>query len=497
MIVLSLNKKSRTSLSWQVFTEIKEMIENNTLPPGTKLPSSRMLAAKHGISRNVAYNAYEELWGQGYVESRPGSYTIVRKKTPSIKLTQRADKGLIDWNNVVSLKSKEVYDIISKYPRSGYRMKSSDFIDMGTLDLDHRILPYEDFRRCINTVIKKQPYIFNYGEPEGYFPLRSFIASRLRTHGIHVAPEEIMITNGTQHSLDLTLRLLGKSGSVIVTENPTYSLALPLMQFYQAEIISVSMYEDGLNLSELNKILKSKQVSFVYTTPNFHNPTGITMSPEVREDLVRMCEKYQVPIVEDAFEEEMKYFGKVPLSIKSMDKNQIVIYMSSFSKVLFPGVRIGWIAADKDFTKIASAVKKTSDLASNSVIQAALCEFCRQGYYDIHITRMNRIYKKRMQTALQVLKNELSCDHISWSEPLGGYLIWLKLSRLNISEEELHGIFKNFKINTAPGSLYFNKKPADHYIRLSISQLNEEEIIEGVGRLGKALKEIYIKWSAG
>ncbi|MFC1725935.1 PLP-dependent aminotransferase family protein [candidate division KSB1 bacterium] len=497
MIVLSLNRKSKTSLSRQVFTEISEMIENNTLPPGTKLPSSRILAEKHGVSRNVVYNAYEELWGQGYVDSRPGSYTVVRKKTPGIQMTQREEKGLIDWNNAVSLKSKEVYDIISKYPRSGYPMKSSDIIDMSTLDLDHRVLPYDDFRKCINTVIVKQPYIFNYGEPEGYFPLRSFISSRLQTHGIHVSPEEILITNGTQHSLDLTLRLLGKPGSVIVTENPTYFLAFPLFQFYQTEIISVSMSEEGINLRELEKTMRSGNVSFVYTTPNFHNPTGITMSPEVRENLVRICEKYHVPIVEDAFEEEMKYFGRVPLSIKSMDKNQIVIYMSSFSKVLFPGVRIGWIAADKDFIKIASAVKKTSDLATNSIIQSALFEFCRQGYYEIHIKRMNRIYKKRMQTALNVLKNELSSDHISWSEPLGGYLIWLKLSRLNISEEELHGIFKNFKINVAPGSLYFNNQPADYFIRISISQLNEDEIIEGLKRLKNALAEIYQKWSAG
>jgi GntR family transcriptional regulator/MocR family aminotransferase len=174
-----------------------------------------------------------------------------------------------------------------------------------------------------------------------------------------------------------------------------------------------------------------------------------------------------------------------------MDKNKIVIYMSSFSKVLFPGIRIGWIAAEKTFIKRAAAMKRIIDLSSNSVIQAALFEFCQRGYYDLHIKRMHRIFKKRMQTALKTLQEEIPFDQVSWNEPLGGYLIWLKLSGLDIGEDELHRILRKHGILTTPGSLYFTDKPENHYIRLSISQLNEEEIIEGIRRLKRAFNEVF------
>jgi GntR family transcriptional regulator/MocR family aminotransferase len=214
------------------------------------------------------------------------------------------------------------------------------------------------------------------------------------------------------------------------------------------------------------------------------------MNQEKRESILALAEKHKIPILEDAFEEEMKYFGKVPLSIKSMDKNQVVIYLSSFSKVLFPGIRIGWIAANKSFIEKVTAIKNVIDLKSNSVIQAALYEFCKQGYYDIHIRRMHHVYKKRMEVVLNTLKKEITFRQVSWIEPIGGYLIWLKITGLNITENKLHTIFVKHRVLTSPGSLYFSKKPESHFIRISISELNEEDIIEGIKRLKSAFSEI-------
>ncbi|MFC1563669.1 PLP-dependent aminotransferase family protein [candidate division KSB1 bacterium] len=491
MLVLNLSSKTKVPLHKQVFSLIKEMIESNTLKPGARLPSTRELAQKHGISRTVVYNAYEELWGQGYIESRPGSYTIVRKKPPNIKFINKADKSLIDWEEVVSAPGRDVFEIYSGFPELSFKSNRPDLINMHSLSLDHRVLPVDSFRKCLNSTMYSNTDIFNYGAVEGYLPLREYIASRSKMHGIYVSSDEILITNGTQSSLDLILRLLVKPGSSIVTENPTFLYALPLMKYYNAEVIGLSMNKYGPRLNELEKILKSKRPSLVYSIPNFHNPTGITMSPEVRENLIAICEKYKVPIIEDAFEEEMKYFGKVPLSLKSIDKNQIVIYMSSFSKVLFPGVRIGWIAANKNLINIASSIKTFSDIASNSVIQAGIHEFCRQGFYDMHIKHMHRIYKRRMQTAIHVLKEKLSFENIFWDEPLGGYLIWLKIKGLKITEDKLHSVLLKHGIQTTPGSVFFTNKQKDHYIRLSITQVNEEEIIEGIERLKCAFEELF------
>ena len=163
MIFVNLSKNISTPLYQQVFTSIKEMIENDTLKPGTRLPSSREFAKKHGISRTVVYNAYEELWGQGYVESSPGSYTTVRKKSPNIKLSQRTETGIIDWENIFSPSSRSVYEtyFYNIFPDFSYQTVKSDRIDMHSLSLDHRILPVDNFRKCLNYAINKDPGIFN------------------------------------------------------------------------------------------------------------------------------------------------------------------------------------------------------------------------------------------------------------------------------------------------------------------------------------------------
>jgi DNA-binding transcriptional MocR family regulator len=491
MIILKLDRKSKQPLHRQVFEQLKNMIDQNVLAAGTRLPSTRALADKHGISRTTVLRAYEELWGQGYVESCPGSYTTVRAKTPIAAPVEKMEKNLIDWGGATTPASRELYDTVSRFPSSGYRPSSPEMLDMASLDIDHRILPIEDFRRCLTKVVIEETRIFNYGPAEGDRNLRESIVSRLRIHGIFCDPEEVLITNGSQQSLDLVIRSFVRPGSVIITESPTYMHALPLIRFYGARLVNLDMGEKGMNLGGLERKLKKARPEFIYTMPNFQNPTGITMSQSIREDLLHIAGRYGIPIVEDAFEEEMKYFGRVPMPIKSMDTYRIVIYMSSFSKVLFPGIRMGWIAADRDIIQRITALKRVTDLSSNSVIQSSLCEFLRRGYYDLHIKRMHRIYKKRMLTAIENLKLRLPEDRVLWEEPLGGYLIWLRLEGLKISEDELHSGLREEGILVSKGSRFFPKTPSDHHIRLSISRLNEDEIVEGVKRLARALRRLY------
>ena len=493
MLILNLDRSSKIPLHKQVFNGVMEMIENNTLEPGTRLPATRVFAEAHSISRSVALKAYEELWSHGYLESRPGSYSVVRRKTPYVKLHQRSKQNLFDWGECITPASKEVFQEMTHYFKHHYR-NEPDIIDMSSLSLDARIFPIPAFKKCLDKVMTHDPQIFNYQPNLGYIPLRHFIASRMQTHGICVNTDEILITSGSQSSIDLILKLLVSPGLKIATEIPTYLLALPLLKFYHVPIVTVAIEACGLNLHDFEEKLKTERPAFFYTIPNFHNPTGTTMSPVVREQVLAISEKYRVPIVEDSFEEEMKYFGKVPFSIKSMDKNQIVIYLSSFSKVLFPGIRIGWIAAEKSLIQRIAALKIVTDISSDSVIQTALYEFCQRGFYDIHVRRMHRIYKKRMQTTLCALGQHLTFKHVSWHDPLGGYLIWMKLGGLTISEDELHNIFIKHKVRVSPGSSYFIEKPEDHFIRLSISKLNEEEILEGIKRLKSALEEAYLKY---
>ena len=250
------------------------------------------------------------------------------------------------------------------------------------------------------------------------------------------------------------------------------------------------MTEEGIDINSLRKAFKQHPISFLYTIPNFQNPTGITSTQSNREALLSLCEAHGIPVIEDGFEEEMKYYGKVPPPIKSMDKKNICIYLGTFSKVLFPGIRIGWVAAERECIQRILAIKRFSDLTSSFVLQAAINEFCQLGYYDLHIKRMHRIFRKRMLAATQAMRFHLSGLGISWNEPSGGYLIWIKIQHPSASEDDMLDIFEKKGVMASPGKYYFLQSPRDHCFRLSISTLNEQEIEEGIRRLALAIREI-------
>ncbi len=500
MILVNLDKKSKIPLFMQIFQQLKKLIEENTLEPGFRMPSTRTLAEKHGVNRSTVYKAYEELWALGYLESRAGSYSIVRKRQKIAAGEPKSPKGLIHWEIKSSEPGRLLHHAYGQLKFNAPAHLTSSVINLASLDLDARLFPMDDFRRCMNTVLIEQGgNILKYGECEGYRPLREYIAARLRIHGITVNFDEILITNGSQNGIELILKLLTEPGSGVAVEAPTYSHVLPMMKYFRTNILDIPMKKDGMDLDHLRQVLETQKPAFVYTMPNFHNPTGITTDQAHREKLLSLCETYRVPILEDAFEEEMKYFGKVPLPIKSMDRHRLVLYLGTFSKVLFPGIRIGWIAAEKESIERLTTLKRFSDLSTNTLLQAALNEFCRQGYYVLHIKRMHREYRKRMNAAITALREHLSgFDKVSWSEPAGGYLIWLQLRDTQQDESALQKVFLEHGAAMAPGQYFYsnypshsNRPPLYLHFRISISTLNEHEIKEGIAKLGKAISQAY------
>lgn len=505
MILLNLERKSHVSLFMQMVTQLKALMDSETLKAGFRMPSSHALADKHGVHRSTVVKAYEELWALGYMESRPGSYSVVRKRRKPATAKGKSDKGVIPWEKKSCEPGKSLHRSFKRLkfkpdPVSGPTINpvSGPTINLASLDLDSRLFPVEKFRKCMNTVLTEQGAdILRYGACEGYAPLREIIARRLRIHGISVNADEILITNGSQNGIELVLKLLTIPGTPVAVESPTYSNVLPLLNYHKTEIIEIPMRKYGMDLDHLQRVLEERLPAFIYSMPNFHNPTGITTDQAHREQLLALCEKYRVPLVEDAFEEEMKYFGKVPMPIKSMDRYHTVIYLGTFSKILFPGIRIGWIAAEKESIQRLVSIKKFSDLSTGSMVQAALHEFCQLGHYDGHIKRMHRQYRKRMFTALKALKEHLApYRKVSWNEPAGGYLIWVTMKDTGMDAEQMKKIFLEHGVNIVPGAYFFPDSHAreNHThinFRISISTLNEEEIKEGVKRLAQAIESIY------
>ena len=493
MLLLNLDKKSKTPLYKQVYNQIVALIQKDVLKPGTKLPSSRLLAENHEVSRITITKAYEYLWSQGYTDSNQGGYTTVRFKPKETAFVGKDDTCKINFTKITkdccNAEAEEI-QLLRTLNRG-----NKDFIDMSWFDIDERLFPLKEFKRAINNVLYKQgKNIFLYSEFQGYPLLRNFIASRMNIHGMLVSPDEVLITNGSQNGLDLIIQALCKPGSKVIAESPSYLNIFPLLKNKQVEIVEIKIEDEGIDPEELEQLIVTHKPSFFYTMPNFQNPTGISMSQEKREKVLTICQRNNVPIIEDGFDEEMKFMGKLPMPIKAIDKCNIVVYVSSFSKVLSTGMRIGWIACHESLMKKLVYLKRFSDISTNTLIQAALAEFCTLGYFEYQIKRLNRIFKKRMQIALHLLKENINNKNIYWSTPLGGYLIWFKLYNLVIREKELMNFIEKYGINVNPGSRFYINKPEFLCFRLTISKLNEDEIETGIKRLSKALNDIYLQY---
>ncbi len=491
MLLIRLNEKSRTPKSQQILLQLRQKMENQTLRTGEKLPSTRQLADKLGLHRSTVALAYQELWSLGYVDLAPGAAPKVRDRRHIVSAADRSGKGIINWKATASPASHGILQTYLGMDPPGVAKKEG-LIDLSRLTMDSRLFPQDQFRACLNRVMKKQgSTLLGYGGSAGFPPLREYLARHLQHHGIAVNSEEILITTGSQQAIDLVFHMIAARGKTIVIESPTYSHMLPLLRFHGLKALEIPVLPDGMDLSALENAIQKAHPSLIYTMPNFQNPTGFSTSQSHRERLLSMGEKYRIPILEDGFEEEMKYFGKVVLPIKSMDKHHLVIYCGTFSKVIFPGVRIGWIAAERECIERLTAIRRFSEISTSMILQAAMHAFCKNGYYDRHISRMHRIFRKRMQTALNALQQHIPREWAEWTEPSGGYLIWLKLKAFPSRTPDWKSLFDANGVSASRGSDFFFSRASDSYLRLSISTLNEEEIVEGIRRLSRVLQQIY------
>jgi DNA-binding transcriptional MocR family regulator len=371
----------------------------------------------------------------------------------------------------------------------GKTATTGDVIDLDRLSADPVLAPSDDLRRCIKSVmVRSGGAALDYVDAAGWRPLREVIAARMCIHGASVSPDEILITAGAQQALDLLLRYLTSAGDRVVVEAPTYGMAHSLLKLHEVTPIEVPLLEDGMDLRRLRQVLRRgrQRPKFVFTMPNFHNPTGITTDQQHRETLLALCEEHLIPLIEDGFEEEMKYFGQAVLPIKSMDSQGIVLYVGTFSKVVFPGLRIGWIAAPREAIMRLSDIKHASCIAGNTLAQAAAARFCNSGEFEAYLRRVHRVYRRRMQSLLRGLERHMP-DDVTWTRPSGGYTAWVTVKDINMTENELLEIIMRAGVKVGPGQRYFAKRSSAIHFRLSIACVSEKQIETACRLLGQAI----------
>ncbi len=333
-----------------------------------------------------------------------------------------------------------------------------------------------------------------YGATEGVREFRRTIAKRMKTKfKMKCNEENILITTGSQQALDLTTKIFINPRDLIVVEIPTYIGALCSFRNYQSKFLTVGIDSEGMKTQELESKLKKlgkekrKRVKFIYSIPNFHNPKGVTLSLERRKHLIEISEKYKIPILEDDPYIELRYKGKPLPSMKSMDKNGLVIYTSTFSKILSPGFRTGWIVASKELTRKLAIAKQGTDLSTNVFCQYVANEYIKTGSMDKHIPKIIKMYKKREKIMLDSLERYFPRG-CSWTKPSGGMFLWVELPK-KIDTKKMFKEAVKHKVAYVHGAAFCVDNSGHNEMRLNFSNQDEDRIEEGIKRLANLIKK--------
>jgi len=459
------------------------MIDDGSLEAGSRLPSSHSLAQNLKISRTSVVAAYEELWSYGYIDTKKSAYSYIRDNRANPYLSVKDE--LLSDERITSSRIEFLRKEMSLY-------YNSSCIDMMSLFPDERTYPLKEMKKSYKTVLEKYgEKLFTYADKQGYMPLRTYLSQRLRTIGIKADAQDILITNGTQNPLDLIMRMFKKPQQRIAFESPTYANFLSLLKLHGYEYFEIPLKNKRFDYKTFkNEVLKNNNFSFIYLIPDFQNPTGLTMSKCERQDILQVCKENDIFIVEDAYEEEMKYLGKIPLPLKSYDSTGNIIYCGSFSKILFPGIRISWINAKKSIIEKLTYIKRLSDLSSNLINQAALYEFCKNGYYEKHINHMHRIYKKRMGFFIEYIKKYIQSEKIEIIVPEEGYTLWISIIKSSFSADYIYALFIKKGLLVSPGKIFFHNASDGISFRLSVARLNEEELEAAAKILSAVIEEV-------
>lgn len=348
--------------------------------------------------------------------------------------------------------------------------------------------PVEELKQAAISVLEKRAkYALQYGETEGIEPLREFLANRLKRDGIDISYNRVLITSASQQGLDLIGKLFVDEGDYIVTANPTYLGAIQAFNAYSPRYIPLRSDDDGFNPDGLEEIIEKYSPSFIYLVPSFQNPDGRTLSLERRKQIVEISLRYNIPIVEDDPYSELVYEGeRLPPLISMAPEN--VILLGTFSKILSPGLRIGWIVAPEFALDKLCKLKQGADLHTSTFAQWIIYEFLSNGNLDKHIEDLKKVYKKRLEAMREAIARYFPPE-VKTSHPRGGLFIWVELPEQIDTSELLKTAVEN-GVAYIPGTYFFTDGSGKNTMRLNFSYSNEETIFEGIRRLGDVFKQV-------
>ncbi len=360
------------------------------------------------------------------------------------------------------------------------------------------LFPVQQFDEATDRVLAEHgSQALQYSTTEGYLPLRQYIVDKMSTYGIRADVENVLITSGSQQALDIIGKILINPGDKILTENPTYLGALQAWHAYQADFVTVPTDDHGLCLDYLEDALCAGP-KFMYILPNFQNPGGFTLSRGRRESLIAIADQYGCPIIEDDPYGELRFEGEHIPPLVVLDAHKLngqshsfkhgnVIYMSTFSKTLAPGLRLAWVVAPRDVIQKCVMAKQGMDLHTSSINQMVAYEVVKDGFLKEHVRLIRRVYRERRDVMLDAMTQYFP-DGVSWTHPEGGLFLWVRLPKELDAAQVLEKAIEH-NVAFVPGVTFHPHGDGRNTMRLNFSNAQPEQIELGIQRIGQVLAQ--------
>ena len=399
--LIAINRNAVNALYQQVYEAYRSAILRGALVPGQRVPSTRVLATELGISRIPILNAYAQLLAEGYFESRVGAGTVVSRSLPDHAPVLETRK--VPASNAASRARRLSKQSLNEVNNVTWLRGWGPF---GVSQVAFEHFPFQVWNRLVTRQCRhSSAKSLDYGDPMGLQKLRGAIANYVRTaRGVRCEEGQIMIVSGSQQALGITTRVLLDPGDSVWMEEPGYRLARRVFQFHGCSPVGVPVDYEGLNVSEGIRRARNARAAFV--TPSHQYPLGVTMSASRRLQLLEWAERSNAWVIEDDYDSEYRYESMPIASLQGLDSNSRVVYIGTFSKVLFPSLRLGYIVVPPDLVQSFLSIRLAMDISPSYFFQSVLADFITEGHFSRHLRRMRVIYRERRAVLIDSLRNE-------------------------------------------------------------------------------------------